>query len=158
MASTLPIEPVAAAEPASKFFRIALSAVALVSFAGLLLELSLTRLFSVVLFYHFAFLAISVALLGLGAGGVFAYVLREYLARISTSRLGTLLMTVNAGVTAAALEVVLHVPVSLELTRSNFLFLTVIYVASAVPFFLVGLLLAVVFARETRRIGALYGA
>src|SRR5436305_647257 len=42
------------------------------SFASLLLELGLTRLFSVVLFYHFAFLAISVALLGLAAGGVFA--------------------------------------------------------------------------------------
>ena len=44
-------------------------AIALVSFASLLLELGLTRLFSVVLFYHFAFLAISVALLGIGAGG-----------------------------------------------------------------------------------------
>ena len=40
----------------------------LTSFAALLLELGLTRLFSVVLFYHFAFLAISIALLGLGAG------------------------------------------------------------------------------------------
>ncbi len=47
-------------------------AVALMSFAALLLELGLTRLFSVVLFYHFAFLAISIALLGLGAGAVFA--------------------------------------------------------------------------------------
>ena len=47
--------------------------IALCSFAALLLELALTRLFSVVLFYHFAFLAISIALLGLGAGGVFAH-------------------------------------------------------------------------------------
>jgi len=46
--------------------------IALVSFSSLLLELALTRLFSVVLFYHFAFLAISVARLGLGAGGVYA--------------------------------------------------------------------------------------
>ena len=52
-----------------------LVAIALTSFSALLLELALTRLFSVVLFYHFAFLAISVALLGLGAGGVFAYYL-----------------------------------------------------------------------------------
>jgi hypothetical protein len=41
-------------------------AVALVSLSGLLLELALTRLFSVVLFYHFAFFVISVALLGAG--------------------------------------------------------------------------------------------
>src|SRR6266849_6028553 len=46
----------------------------LTSFAALLLELALTRLFSVVLFYHFAFLAISIPLVGLGVGGGFAYV------------------------------------------------------------------------------------
>ena len=53
--------------------RALLAGIGLSSFAALLLELALTRLFSVVLFYHFAFLAISIALLGLGAGGVFAY-------------------------------------------------------------------------------------
>ena len=63
-------------------------AVATVSFATLLLELALTRLFSVVLFYHFAFLAISIALLGLGAGGVLAYVRRESLARLSLRQIG----------------------------------------------------------------------
>ena len=45
-----------------------LAGLALTSFAALLLELALTRLFSVVLFYHFAFLAISIALLGFGCG------------------------------------------------------------------------------------------
>ncbi len=54
-----------------------LAALALTSFSTLLLELALTRLFSVVLFYHFAFLSISIALLGLGAGGVFAYLLKS---------------------------------------------------------------------------------
>src|SRR3974377_1199610 len=48
--------------------------VALTTMATLLLELSLTRIFSVVFYYHFAFLAISIALFGLGAGGVFSYV------------------------------------------------------------------------------------
>ena len=48
--------------------------VALSTLATLLLELSLTRIFSVVFYYHFAFLAISIALFGLGVGGVFSYV------------------------------------------------------------------------------------
>jgi hypothetical protein len=48
--------------------------VALTTLATLLLELSLTRLFSVVFYYHFAFLAISIALFGMGVGGVFSYV------------------------------------------------------------------------------------
>ncbi|MBL8684054.1 MAG: hypothetical protein JNK05_33080 [Myxococcales bacterium] len=37
--------------------------------AGILLQLSLTRLFSLVVWYHFAFLAIAVAMLGLSVGG-----------------------------------------------------------------------------------------
>src|SRR5205814_4932978 len=48
--------------------------VALTTMATLLLELALTRIFSVVFYYHFAFLAISIALFGLGMGGVFSYV------------------------------------------------------------------------------------
>src|SRR2546422_5051310 len=67
--------------------RVLLAGIGLVSFASLLLELALTRLFSVVLFYHFAFLAISLALLGLGAGGGFAYLRRNWLAHWDLRRL-----------------------------------------------------------------------
>jgi hypothetical protein len=135
-----------------------LPAVALVSFATLLLELALTRLFSVVLFYHFAFLAISVALLGLGAGGVFSYLRRARLARVPTRRLGAWLCGLNAVATVAVLEIVLHVPVSLGLDRANFLRLTALYLAAAVPFFFTGLLFSTLFARESGRISHLYGA
>src|SRR6201993_4486826 len=100
--------------------RVLLAGIALSSFSSLLLELSLTRLFSVVLFYHFAFLAISVALLGLGAGGVFAYLRRDWLARFATRRLAATLCTINAAAIFITLEIVLYVPVSLELSRRNF--------------------------------------
>ncbi len=131
---------------------------ALVSFSALLLELSLTRLFSVILFYHFAFLAISIALLGLGAGGVFAYLLRSKLAQIETRKLAATLCTANAAVVVIVLEIVLHIPVSLQVSVKNFGRLTVLYLASAVPFFLTGLLFSVIFAREMRRIPRLYAA
>src|SRR5437763_3720718 len=121
-------------------------AVALVSFASLLLELGLTRLFSVVLFYHFAFLAISVALLGLGAGGVFAHVFRRWLGRRDVAPLGAWLCAANALLMIGVLEVVLHLPVSLDLNRKNFLRLTAMYLAAAAPFFVTGLLFAVTFA------------
>src|ERR1700757_1311837 len=89
--------------------------VGLVSCASLLLELALTRLFSVVLFYHFAFLAISVALLGLGAGGVFAHLFRARLSRWTVAQLGSFLLSVNAILIFGVLEVVLHSAVSLNL-------------------------------------------
>jgi len=138
--------------------RKALFAVALMSFSALLLELGLTRLFSVVLFYHFAFLAISIALLGLGAGAVFSYLRRQWLERWSIGPLGAVLCCANAAVIVAVLEVVLHSSVALHLNWSNFGRLTVLYLASAVPFFITGLLFSVVFARHTAQITRLYGA
>ena len=138
--------------------RALLAGIGLSSFAALLLELALTRLFSVVLFYHFAFLAISIALLGLGAGGVFAYLKKTWLTRFETRNLAAWLSVANALLIPFVLDVVLRTPVSLELSQSNFLRLTVIYIASAIPFFLTGLQFSIIFARESGHIPRLYGA
>src|SRR5437868_3375593 len=132
--------------------------IALSSFSTLLLELALTRLFSVVLFYHFAFLAISIALLGLGAGGVFAHLRKDWLSSRELRSIAAACAAVAAIAIPAVLEIVLHTPVSLKLTGGNFLRLTAIYMASAVPFFLTGLQFSVIFARESARIPRLYGA
>ena len=127
--------------------------IAVVSCASLLLELALTRLFSVVLFYHFAFLAISVALLGLGAGGVFAHLFRTTLSQWSIERLGSSLLATNSVIMLVVLEVVLHSAVSLSLELRNFEKLTVIYLVSAVPFFITGLLFSAGYSEpsSTRR-------
>lgn len=135
-----------------------LLAVALVSFASLLLELAMTRLFSVVLFYHFAFFAISVALLGLGSGGVFAHVRRPWLSRFEMPQLGSWLCGLNSIFILVALEVVLHIPVSLEVNGRNFGKLTIIYLVTAIPFFFTGLLFSVLFARSSGEVPVLYGA
>ena len=54
-----------------------LAAVAVLSAAALGYEILLTRLFSIVQWHHFAYLAISVALLGFGASGTFLLVLGD---------------------------------------------------------------------------------
>ncbi len=54
-----------------------LAGIAAVSAALLMTELSLTRIFSVTMYYHFAFLAISIALFGLSASGVFVFLMRR---------------------------------------------------------------------------------
>ncbi len=138
--------------------RAMLYGMALCSFAALLLELALTRLFSVVLFYHFAFLAISIALLGLGAGGVFAHLRRNRLARFETRALVSRLCSINALIVPVVLVIVLRTPVSLEISTANFLRLTAIYLASAVPFFITGVEFSVVFAREASHVSPLYAA
>src|SRR5690242_6129823 len=104
------IAPEIESHPPRTSSRAVMLAVALVSFASLLLELAMTRLFSVVLFYHFAFFAISVALLGLGSGGVFAHIRKEWLDRWGIRELGVRICSMNAICIFLALEVVLHTP------------------------------------------------
>src|SRR5947207_12679309 len=85
--------------------RVLAATIALSSFSALLLELALTRLFSVVLFYHFAFLAISIALLGLGAGGVFAHVRKQ---KLEAHDLRSVAATC-CGLSAIAIPIVLEI-------------------------------------------------
>src|SRR5882724_10869933 len=126
MSTTLEVPQVISASDPSRD-RILMMGVALTSFAALLLELALTRLFSVVLFYHFAFLAISIALLGLGAGGVGAYLGKVRLAKYETRTLVSRLCVINALLMPIVLVVVLRTPVSLQISTENFLRLTAIY-------------------------------
>ena len=120
--TTLPIPTITLQTPE----RALLAGTALSSFAALLLELALTRLFSVVLFYHFAFLAISIALLGLGAGGVLAHLKKDWLERFETRSLVARLCAVNSLIVPVVLAIVLRIPVSLELSRANLLRLTAV--------------------------------
>src|SRR5262245_57602703 len=80
-----------------------LAGVALVSATLLMTELALTRIFSVVMYYHFAFLAISIALFGVSASGVFAYVARRRLERYDTETLLATQSLVYAACTVIAL-------------------------------------------------------
>src|SRR5437660_4290196 len=111
--STFAAEPQTASTPIIS--RTVILAVALVSFSSLLLELAMTRLFSVVLFYHFAFFAISVALLGLGAGGVIAHIRRSWFSQFDMGKLGSRLCLANSILILLALQVVIRMPVTLAI-------------------------------------------
>src|SRR3977135_474020 len=91
-----------------------LASVALVSAALLMTELALTRIFSVVMYYHFAFLAISVALFGLSASGVFAFVRRGQLDRQASGPLLASRALVFSACTIAALFVLVRLRVGLN--------------------------------------------
>ncbi len=117
--------------------------------AALLLELSLTRIFSVVFYYHFAFLAISIALFGLGAGGVFSYVIAGWKTPLFT-KLGRLSAL-------ASLLVVVTLAVVLAETKDPTAWdLTLVYFASAVPFFLAGSIVSLAIATTIDRVHRVY--
>src|SRR5690242_21730361 len=56
----------------------------LATLATLMYEILLTRIFSVVMWYHYAFVAISVALFGMTVGAVLVYLFPRYFTRDRT--------------------------------------------------------------------------
>ena len=117
--------------------------------ATLILELSLTRIFSVVFMYHFAFLAISIALFGLGLGGMFSYVVVDRSGR-PYSKLG-MLGIANAFCVVISLWVILSRPGGL--TPGT---LAAVYIASALPFFLAGTVISIVMSEAIERVDRAY--
>ena len=117
--------------------------------ATLVLELALTRIFSVVFYYHFAFLAISVALFGLGAGGVFSYVV--------AARGGNLYAKLGLLSIADALCVVasLWFDLSRGANPGNAA-LAAVYIASSLPFFLAGAITSLVISEAIERVDRAY--
>jgi hypothetical protein len=120
-------------------------------------ELILTRLFSVALWYHFAFMAVSVALLGIAVGGARAG-RGTGPADVAVAPLLARLARRYAVAVVAALLVLLGVPFIYRVSLGAFVSLFIIYAGATIPFFFAGNLLAILFRSQARSIGALYAA
>lgn len=126
------------------------AAVALTTAATLVLELSLTRIFSVVFYYHFAFLAISIALFGLGAGGVLSYYV--------TARGGALFRRLGILSAVNAVAVVFSLAFTLNLAGrpSSFFTLALVYFSTSLPFLFSGLVISLAISEAIQRIDRVY--
>jgi len=123
--------------------------VALTTLATLLLELSLTRIFSVVFYYHFAFLAISIALFGLGVGGVFSYIVAGWKTPLF-QKLGYLSM-IDSLLVMVALAVVVA-----QREETGVWGLTLVYFTTALPFFVSGTVVSLAISETVERIDRVY--
>ena len=137
---------------------LSLVAVACTSAALLMTELALTRIFSVVMYYHFAFLAISIALFGLSASGVFAFLRRAALDRQRTDTLLASRALAHAVCTIVALFVLVRLRVGLNYSLKNLGLMLTIYTLAALPFFSGGLVITLAISRLSSRINAIYAA
>src|SRR3954464_1541737 len=135
-----------------------LAAVGLTSGTLLMTELALTRIFSVVMYYHFAFLAISIALFGLSASGVFAYLAKRKLERQPTETLLARQSVIYAFFTLVALFALVRLRVGLTYSRENLALMLVIYALAALPFFTGGLVITLAISRLASRINAVYAS
>src|SRR3954471_22370733 len=114
--------------------RTILGEIAATSAALLMTELALTRIFSVTMFYHFAFLAISIALFGLSASGVYVYLMRRRLARRDTRQLLCAGALLHALATLGSLAYLVQARVGLTYSPENMARMLMIYVVAALPF------------------------
>ena len=135
-----------------------LGGIAAVSAALLMTELALTRIFSVTMYYHFAFLAISIALFGLSASGVAVYLARRRLAVIDPRLLLSAAALTHALATLVALSCLVRIRVGLNYSPENLQLMLAIYALAALPFFTGGSVMSIAFARMSDRINVLYAA
>lgn len=130
--------------------------IALTSGAALALSLLFSRLFSVTMYYHFAFFIVSLALLGIAVGGVAVYVLPRLFRPERMLLLAGLLAAAVAPLTLLAIEVAVTSPLSVDLEGDNVTRLLEVYFATSLPFFASGLAITLVMSSARERIGRVY--
>jgi len=141
-----------------------LAAIFLFSFTSLAFEIALTRLFSISLWYHFGFMVISIAMLGVGASGTVLSLFPK-LKNLSSDKpishtigmYGLLL-----GSTMALSYVISNIlpfdPVRLPWDKTQILYILLYYLILSTPFFFFGLTISSAFSALSERAGLLYGA
>ncbi len=122
----------------------------------LLLELSLTRLFSVLMYYHFAFLAVSLALFGLSAAGLFLHFRRKGFTREKVEAKLVFASIAFAVTTWICLAVVTSLPIEVDYSTANVLRLCIIYLVSLAPFFFSGLVVSALIFVHSETISTVY--
>jgi hypothetical protein len=131
----------------------------LISLATLLLELSLTRVLSVSLWYHFGFLVISTALLGFGASGVTLALwtgLREKHNLDSALGILGLLFALSVVASFWLMQKIPFDPFSVAVEHWQLLLMPLYFVVAAIPFFWSGLAISLLLTRGSGDVNRLY--
>jgi spermidine synthase len=131
-------------------------AVGMATFSTIAAELVLTRIFSVTMYYHFAFLVISLALLGLAIAGVFVYLLPRFFRPDRAPMQAGVCMVLAAIGLVVALDVALANPIELKRWDAQLGTLALIYFASALPFVFTGFAVTIAISAAGAAIGRIY--
>jgi len=130
----------------------------LVSFATLLDEILLTRIFSVVTWYHFAFLAISIALFGMTLGAIVVTTGRTLFPPERTPSHMARAALLFAITLAGGFLIQVRIPFSTEPSAAAILADAAIVMLSTVPFLCSGVCVCLALTRFPRRVGRMYAA
>jgi hypothetical protein len=134
--------------------------IALISAGAIGLEVVLMRLYSIVQWHHFAFMIISVALLGYGASGTFLVFARSRLMQRYTFawRVSAALFGLTAYAGFALAQRLRFNPLEITWAPGQLLLLGGSYMLLMTPFFFAATCIGMALSRPDARIAGVYGA
>jgi predicted membrane-bound spermidine synthase len=129
-----------------------------ITLATLMFEVLLTRIFSVTMWYHFAFVAISVAMFGLSVGATLVYLFPQYFTpeRAKEHMARFTQFFALAAITSFLAHVT--VPFIPERTLAGIASIVFTYAVIAVPFVLSGICVCLALTSFPQQIGKIYAA
>ena len=132
--------------------------IALLSMSALLLEISLTRVFSIAKWYHFAFMVVSIALLGYGASGSFLAAFPSLMKRDLRGLLVLFssLSSVSIIIAFCVTNQIPFDPFKLLIDPMQTFNVLIYYLFLSVPFFCTGCCLAIAFTRLSGDVSRIY--
>lgn len=134
--------------------------IAIVSASTLAYEVLLLRLFSIVQWHHFAFMIISLALLGYGVSGVLLVLTRDFVSRhyFNVVMLNLVLLALSMPLCFMAAQALPFNPAELLWDPWQLLFWLAVYLLLAIPFLFAANIIGLSFYQFRGHISALYGA
>ncbi len=129
-----------------------------VSLSTLMYEVLLTRIFSVTMWYHFAFVAVSVALFGMTVGALLVYLLPDrFPADKAKERLSLFALLFSIAIVASFLAQ-LAIPFDPKWTLKGVCTVGLFYLVTSVPFVFSGVCVCLALTRFSGQVSKLYGA
>lgn len=116
----------------------------------LLFELALTRIFSIVLWYDYAFMAISIAFFGLGIGSLLTHILKN---KVKREQLPSKILQTTI---IFAVSVPIFLVVIGNVIPPNIHFIYLFYLSSSIPFFFAGISMSLIFFAMPKEVSKLY--
>ncbi len=135
--------------------------IALFSCAVLASEIAITRIFSVIFWYHYGFLILSTSMLGFGLAGVLMRIFRTSIQRAEPDRLIALGVSTSGLALAVAMGIITHHPLEPLVITENFseaAKLILASVALVIPFVFMGMTTLYMLQRWPGDVRRLYGA
>jgi hypothetical protein len=129
-----------------------------VALATLMYEILLTRIFSVSMWYHFAFLAVSVAMFGITVGALIVYLLPQYFTRERVHHHLSLSCLLFGLTIVFSFLTHLSIPIPFDMDRSivTFYSLGLNFAVLSIPFVFSGICICLALTKFPRKVNTLY--